>query len=137
MQNRGATLMSYTSKDVVHTIEGLTAKASPVEDDGHISAARHMRNAADMLSQRQLITVEEGFNRFKTALAVQDAVNLRALAREFVKVVDQAAEETKSTEATWADPAVRLFVNKLESLSHSNWNDHFSEAYKACREKAS
>ncbi|BAR61916.1 hypothetical protein ACFLEY_22280 [Bradyrhizobium sp. YCK136] len=76
------------------------------------------------------------YNRHKVALDVQDAVNLRALAREFVKVVDQAAEETQSTEATWADPAVRLFVNKFESLSHSNWNDHFAEAYKACREKA-
>jgi hypothetical protein len=76
------------------------------------------------------------YNRHKVALDVQDAVNLRALVREFVKVVDQAAEETQSTEATWADPAVRLFVNKFESLSHSNWNDHFSQAYNVCQEKA-
>lgn len=76
------------------------------------------------------------YNRHKVALDVQDAVNLRALAREFVKVCDQAAEETKSTEATYNDPAVVLFVNKLESLVHSNWNDRFSEAYKACKAKA-
>ena len=76
------------------------------------------------------------YNRHKVALDVQDAVNLRALAREFVKVVDQAAEETGSTEATWSDPAVVLFVNKVESLAHSKWDDRFSQAYKACQEKA-
>lgn len=79
---------------------------------------------------------DQPYNRFKAALDVQDAVNLRALAREFVKVVDQAAEETKSTIETWADPAVVLFVNKLESLSHTNWNDVFSKAYRTCQEKA-
>jgi hypothetical protein len=75
------------------------------------------------------------YNRFKVALDVQDAVNLRALAREFVKVVDQAADDTKSTEATWNDPAVVLFVNKFESLVHSNWDSRFSDAYRACQEK--
>jgi hypothetical protein len=76
------------------------------------------------------------YNRHKVALEVQDAVNLAAIAREFVKVVDSAMYDTKSTEATYRDPAVVLFVNKLESLVHSNWNDHFSVAYKACTEKA-
>ena len=74
------------------------------------------------------------YNRHKTAIDVQDAGNLRALAREFVKVVDTAMEETKSTEATWADPAVVLFVNKFESLCRSE--ARFSEAYAACQEKA-
>jgi hypothetical protein len=126
--------MSYTSKDVVATIEGLTAKASAVEDEGHVGAARHMRNAADMLSGRQLITVEEGFNRFKTAIAVQDAVNLRALAREFVKIVDDADAELRSTKAVYNDPAVVLFVNKFESLCRSEYG--FSAAYAACQEKS-
>jgi hypothetical protein len=74
------------------------------------------------------------YNRFRIALEVQDAGNLRALAREFVRVVDAASDEVKSTEATWADPAVRLFVNKFESLCRSDAN--FSEAYDACHECA-
>jgi hypothetical protein len=74
------------------------------------------------------------YNRFKTTIDVQDAGNLRALAREFVKVVDQASEATQSTTATWDDPAVVLFVNKFESLCRSE--DRFSTAYKMCQEKA-
>jgi hypothetical protein len=74
------------------------------------------------------------YNRHKVAIEVQDAGNLRALAREFVKVVDQASDETKSTEATWHDPAVVLFVNKFESLCRSE--ARFSEAYADCKRKA-
>ena len=74
------------------------------------------------------------FNRFKEALAVQDAGNMRAIARLFVKVVDAAMEETKSTTATWDDAAVVLMVNKLESLSRSE--ARFSAAYKLCTERA-
>lgn len=128
-------MTAYNRADIVRTIEGLTAKAEAVENEGHVTAARHMRNAADMLSAISLLTVEEGFNRFKTALQVQDAGNLRALAREFVKVVDDADNELHSTRAVWEDPAVVLFVNKFESLSHSNWNDRFTEAYRACQER--
>jgi len=78
----------------------------------------------------------ETYNRFKVALEIQDAGNLRALAREFVKVVDAAMEETKSTTATWNDPAVMLFVNKFESLSRSNYELAYSKAYDICRQKA-
>jgi len=74
------------------------------------------------------------YNRYKVAIEVQDAGNLRALAREFVKVVDAAMEATQSTKATWDDPAVVLFVNKFESLCRSE--DRFSAAYKLCMENA-
>lgn len=72
------------------------------------------------------------YNRHKIALEVQDAGNLRALAREFVKVVDDAMASGLSTEATWADPAVVLFVNKFESLCHSD--ERFAKAYDVCQE---
>jgi len=75
------------------------------------------------------------YNRHEVALEVQNAVNLRALAREFVKVVDQAAEESKSTSATWADPAVVLFVSKFESLCGSA--NGFGEAYAVCKDRMS
>lgn len=74
------------------------------------------------------------YNRFKTAIDVQDAGNLRALAREFVKVVDQAADDTQSTKATWEDPAVVMFVNKFESLCRSE--ERFSVAYNLCRDRS-
>lgn len=87
------------------------------------------------MSQTITIQVEASFDRFKSALAVQDAGNLRALAREFVRVVDNADEELRSTRAVWEDPAVILFVNKLESLTRSE--QRFSAAYNACQEKSS
>jgi hypothetical protein len=73
------------------------------------------------------------YNRHKVAIDVQDAVNLRALAREFVKVVDDADSELRSTKAVYDDPAVVLFVNKFESLCRSE--ARFAEAYRACIEK--
>jgi hypothetical protein len=73
------------------------------------------------------------YNRHKIAIDVQDAVNLRALAREFVKVVDDADSELHSTAALYDDPAIVLFVNKFESLCRSD--ARFSVAYRACLEK--
>jgi|GEM_PF-720478 len=74
------------------------------------------------------------YNRHKLALEVQDAVNLRALAREFVRIVDQAADESKSTSATRHDAAVILLVNKFESLCGSA--GRFRDAYASCKAKA-
>lgn len=74
------------------------------------------------------------YNRHKIALEVQDAGNMRALAREFVQVVDDAMNELQSTQGVWDDAAVVLFVNKFESLCRSD--DRFSAAYKVCRQKA-
>jgi uncharacterized protein YukE len=72
-----------------------------------------------------------GYNRHKVALEAQDAVNMRALAREFVRVVDQATDESRSTSVTWHDAAVILFVNKFESLCGSA--GRFSDAYDVCK----
>ena len=74
------------------------------------------------------------YNRHKIAIEIQDACNLRAIAREFVKVVDAASDETQSTTATWDDAAVVMLVNKLESLCRSE--ERFSAAYKLCQERA-
>lgn len=74
------------------------------------------------------------FDRFRSAIDIQDAGIMRAIAREFVRVVDAAMHDTGSTIESWADPAVVLFVNKLESLSRSEVN--FSAAYEACQKYA-
>ncbi len=55
-------------------------------------------------------------NRFKTALALQDAVNLRAIARELVTIADQAAVDDSSTMAVRRDPAVVMTVLKLAEM---------------------
>jgi hypothetical protein len=73
-------------------------------------------------------------SRHQLALDIQDAVNLKALARWFVAVVDDADNEHHSTIGVWEDPAVRLFVNKFESLCSSDSN--FSKAYRECLDKA-
>jgi hypothetical protein len=74
------------------------------------------------------------YNRHKVAIEIQDACNLRAIAREFVKVVESASDETQSTTETCNDPAVVLLVNKLESLCRSE--ARFSAAYRLCSELA-
>lgn len=75
-----------------------------------------------------------GGNRFKAALDVQDACNLRAIARLLVVAADAAAEETKSTQGVYDDAAVVMIVNKLESLVRSD--ARFGAAYVLCHERA-
>jgi hypothetical protein len=69
-------------------------------------------------------------NRFETAISLQNACNLRAIARELVKAADEACEQGGGTAASYVDPAVTLIVNKLESLVHSE--QRFNAAYAAC-----
>ncbi len=70
--------------------------------------------------------------RFETALAIQDAGNLRAIAREFVKIVDAAEDATGSTTGTWADPAVIMVANKIADLTGCNNPLTFAKAYEVC-----
>jgi hypothetical protein len=72
-------------------------------------------------------------NIYSDALAVQDAVNLRAIARLLVKAADLAADKG-GTDASYRDPAVVLITNKIESLVYSA--QRFSEAYAKCKELA-
>ena len=72
-------------------------------------------------------------NLYKDALDVQDACNLRAIARLLVKAADAAAD-ADGTDASYCDPAVVLIVNKIESLVHSD--ERFSAAYDECERRA-
>jgi hypothetical protein len=72
-------------------------------------------------------------NLYAQALQVQDAVNLRAIARLLVAAADAAADKG-GTAASYRDPAVVLIVNKIESLVYSG--DNFSEAYAECKRRA-
>lgn len=66
----------------------------------------------------------------RDALFVQDAVNLRAIARLLVAAADYAADNKGGTAASYADPAVVLIVNKIDSLVHSA--ERFGAAYTEC-----
>jgi hypothetical protein len=73
-------------------------------------------------------------NFYKLALEVQDAVNLRAIARLLVQAADAAADKA-GTQASYDDPAVILIVNKIESLVNSSWR--FDGAYHECKRRVS
>lgn len=73
--------------------------------------------------------------RFEVALYLQDAVNLRAIARELVRAADEAADEG-GTSFSYRDAAVILIVNKIESLVRSNEGDNYSAAYDYCKRLA-
>lgn len=65
------------------------------------------------------------------ALAVQDACNLRAIARLLVRAADAAAD-AGGTQASYDDPAVILIVGKIESLVLSQSGTRFADAWDAC-----
>lgn len=71
-------------------------------------------------------------NRFKTALELQDACNLRAIARKLVEAADQAAD-AGGTQASYNDPAVILIVDKIESLVRSQDVKRLNEAWDCCK----
>jgi hypothetical protein len=68
-------------------------------------------------------------NLYRDAIDVQDAGNLRAIARLLVKAADAAAD-AGGTIASYSDPAVVLITNKIESLVHSS--KYFNKAYDEC-----
>ena len=93
-----------------------------------------------LLPSNQTIWVYQGertpkYNRHKAALDLQDACNMRAIAREFVKICDDAHEELQDTGKVWRDAAVSIVVDKLMSLSLIKTNS-FDLAYQVCKEKA-
>jgi len=72
----------------------------------------------------------------REALFVQDAGNLRAIARLLVAAADYAADRG-GTQASWNDPAVILIVDKLMSLTPLRGDARaYSRAYSACEKLA-
>lgn len=67
------------------------------------------------------------YNRWKVAMDIQDASNIRAVAREFVKIVDDA-------NGARDDAAVILLVSKIVSMVPIEAT--FSAAYVQARRRA-
>jgi hypothetical protein len=68
------------------------------------------------------------------AIMVQDACNLRAIARLLVAAADYAADNFGGTQASYNDPAVILIVAKIESLVRSEREGRYYKAYDKCTE---
>jgi len=71
----------------------------------------------------------------KAALDVQDAGNLRAIARLLVAAADYAADHCGGTFASYDDAAVILIVDKIESLVRSQDQPRYLAALDVCKAK--
>lgn len=106
----------------------------------HDAATRFAENAAAELKKAKADAETHGdkrpkINRHKLALDVQDAGNLRAIARSFVEVCDDATRELGVMTSVWRDPAVILFAAKIAQLTGCDDGGflHYSKAYEACK----
>jgi len=93
-------------------------------------------SAIPPLLRSNTVNIHEGKTKQQLraeAFFVQDAVNLRAIARLLVAAADRAADQDGGTEASYNDAAVILIVNKIESLVNSADHARFHNALEACR----
>lgn len=74
-------------------------------------------------------------NLYQDAMDVQDACNLRAIARLLVRAADAAAD-AGGTEASYNDAAVILIVDKIESLVMSQDIPRNVAAWTECRKRS-
>lgn len=75
-------------------------------------------------------------NVYKTALDLQDGVNLTAISGTLNRVCKQLMDEGLGTMAIREHPAVTLIVDKILDLNGRPEGMKFSEAYNVCHEKA-
>jgi hypothetical protein len=60
---------------------------------------------------------EPGYNRFKVAHDIQNACNTSGVARELIRVIENAAQDPQCGRGRLAhDPAVVAVIDKLSSL---------------------
>jgi len=71
-------------------------------------------------------------NRFKTALEIQDACNLTAVAGIFHKTCLEILDETHSTVEVTKDPAVIWMVDKIHDMVHRPEGEELTKAYNLC-----
>lgn len=129
--------LTPTWSEMVPVLVRLAADATtPKARDNAMLELQKLARIGDSAVAKQKAEAAEAadYNRFRVALGLQDGVNLRAIARELVKAADAAGEETQSTRGVYADAAVVLIVNKLDSLVHSH--DGFGTAYNECKARS-
>jgi hypothetical protein len=83
-------------------------------------AARHPFSGEKPMSKPDGILIhapEPGYNRFKVARDIQNACNTSGVARELIRVIENAARDPQCGRGRLAhDPAVAAVVDKLSSL---------------------
>ena len=75
-------------------------------------------------------------NRYKTALDIQDACNLTAVAGEFHRRCLEVLHETGSTEAVAKDSAIIWILDKMCDLTGRPDHQEMDRAYLQCHERA-
>jgi hypothetical protein len=76
---------------------------------------------------------EAGYDRFKVARDIQNACNTSGVARELIRVIEDAARDPACGRARLAqDPAVAAVVDKLSSLMRLDPRD----AHEQCARRA-
>ena len=72
---------------------------------------------------------------YKFAVYSQNACNVSGLVHDLSRVInkvwDEAREQGQGTDYVNNHPIVRLYIEQLQFLSRSDWN----ESYKICKEK--
>jgi hypothetical protein len=76
---------------------------------------------------------QPGYNRFKVARDIQDACNTSGVARELIRVIEDAARDPQCGRGRLAsDPAVVAVIDKLSSLMRLD----ACEAHDQCARRA-
>ena len=75
-------------------------------------------------------------NRFKTALEIQDACNLTAVAGLFHKMCLEVLHETNSTEAVAHDSAILWMLDKMCDLTGRPESEEMTKAYLICHDRS-
>ena len=88
------------------------------------------------MSQSDSIVIhapEPGYNRFKVARDIQNACNTSGVARELIRVIEDAARDPACGRSRLsADPAVVAVIDKLASLTSID----VYEAHDQCAKRA-
>lgn len=76
-------------------------------------------------------------NRFKTALDIQDACNLTAVAGVFHKMcLEVLREKNHGTDAPTKDPAILWVLDKMNDLCGRPASETMSKSYDVCLTKS-
>jgi hypothetical protein len=77
---------------------------------------------------------------YANAITVQDACNISGVIKSMASVLDRINDtaHTKGLGTDWINrhPILILYASKLASLTHSEFQNEFSTAYRVCKENS-
>jgi hypothetical protein len=84
------------------------------------------------MNEKQGLTADD----YQTALDVQDACNLGGVIRAFSRILERMFISTGGTAERNTHPISVMFSSKIASLTGSETDPSFSEAYDTCKERS-